>query len=248
MLTEERFSRILAIVDLEGSVRISDLVQRLEISESTVRRDLAAMDEKGLLTKVHGGAISLSRAQMTAQDESIIKRKAQYTEEKRRIAKYAASLIEPGDFVFLDAGTTTELMLDYLVPCEASFVTHAVNHALRLSAMGVKVYLLGGELKSITEIVYGESTIRALSSFRFSKGFFGTNGISPAGGFSTPDPREAAVKATALKACRRSYVLADESKFRTESSVRFARLEDATVITNRKPEGELKDLKNLMII
>lgn len=244
MLTEERFSRILAIVDLEGSVRIAELVRRLGISESTVRRDLAAMGEKGLLIKVHGGAISLNRAQITAQDESIVKRKAQYTEEKRRIAKYAAALIEPGDFVFLDAGTTTELMLDFLVPCEASFVTHAVNHALRLSSMGIKVYLLGRELKSITEIVFGESAIRALSGFRFSKGFFGTNGISPAGGFSTPDPREAAVKAKALEAC----VLADESKFRTESYVRFARLEDATVITNRKPEGDLKCLENLIIV
>lgn len=247
MLTEERFSRILAIVDLEGSVRISDLVQRLEISESTVRRDLAAMDEKGLLIKVHGGAISLNHSHITARDESIGKRKTQYTEEKRRIAKYAASLIRPGDFVFLDAGTTTELMLDYLTSCEASFVTHAVNHALRLSSMGIRVFLLGGEMKSITEIVFGESTIHALSNFQFSKGFFGTNGISLAGGYSTPDPREAAVKAKALEVCRQRYILADESKFLTESYVRFARFEDAVVITNRAPEGELKS-QDLIIV
>ena len=61
MLMEERFSRILALVDQEGSVKIADLVQRLDISESTVRRDLSAMDEKGMLVKVHGGAISLNR-------------------------------------------------------------------------------------------------------------------------------------------------------------------------------------------
>ena len=248
MLTEERYSRILAIVDLEGSVRIADLIQRLEISESTVRRDLAAMDEKGLLIKVHGGAISLNHSQITARDESIVKRKAQYTEEKQRIAKFAASLIAPGDFVFLDAGTTTELMLDFLTPCEATFVTHAVNHALRLSSMGIKVFLLGGEMKSITEIVFGESTVYALSNFHFSKGFFGTNGISLAGGYSTPDPREAAVKAKALEACRQRYILADESKFLAESYVRFARFEDATVITNRAPEGDLKYQKNLIIV
>ena len=107
MLTEERFSRILAIVDLEGSVKVPDLVQRLGISESTVRRDLAAMDEKGMLVKVYGGAISVNHPKMTVLDESIVKRKTQFTEEKRRIAKYAASLIGEDDFVYLDAGTTT---------------------------------------------------------------------------------------------------------------------------------------------
>ena len=248
MLMEERFSRILALVDQEGSVKIADLVQRLDISESTVRRDLAAMDEKGMLVKVHGGAISLNRPQVTVRDESIGKRKAQFTEEKRRIAKYAASLIQPNDLVFLDAGTTTELLLDYLSLRDASFVTHAVNHALRLSAMGFKVYLLGGEMKSITEIVFGEQTVGALSKFRFSKGFFGTNGISLAGGYTTPDPREAAVKAAALAACRQRYILADESKFNTESYVRFARFKEATVITNRKPEGDLNEQENILIV
>ena len=246
MLTEERFSRILAIVDLEGGVKITDLVQRLQISESTVRRDLAAMDEKGLLVKVHGGAVSLNRSM--ARDESIVKRKAQYVEEKRQIARYAAALIKPDDFVFLDAGTTTELMLDYLTACEATFVTHAVAHALRLSAMGVRVYLLGGELKSITEIVYGEETLRALSKYRFSKGFFGTNGISLTNGFSTPDPREAAVKAAALAACRQRWILADESKFKAGSFVRFAELEDAAVLTNRNPGGDFGSLENLIVV
>ena len=74
MLTEERFSRIQAIVDSEGSVTVTDLVQRLNISESTVRRDLAAMAEKGMLNKVYGRAISASRPIMAVLDESIVKR------------------------------------------------------------------------------------------------------------------------------------------------------------------------------
>ena len=248
MLTKERFSRILSIVDLEGSVTVPDLVQRLDISESTVRRDLAAMDEKGLLTKVYGGAVSLNRPKVTVLDESIVKRKTQFAEDKRRIAKYAASLIRKDDFVYLDAGTTTEMMLDYITQRDAFFVTDAVNHALRLSAMGIRVFLLGGEIKYVTEIVLGEEALRALSKFRFTKGFFGTNGISLTGGFSTPDPREATVKATALSACRQSYILADESKFHTESNVRFARYEDATVITNRIPDGDWKKQDNIITI
>ena len=248
MLTEERYSRILAIVDLEGSVTVTDLVQRLNISESTVRRDLAAMDEKGMLTKVYGGAISLGGPKTTLRDETIVKRKTLFAEEKRRIAKYAASLIRPDDFVFLDAGTTTEMLLDFLAPCEATFVTHAVNHALRLAALGLRVFLPGGEIKSVTETVLGDETIRALSKYRFTKGFFGTNGISLAGGFSTPDPREAAVKGAALSACRQGFILADESKFSGDSNVCFARFEDAVVITNRIPEGDWKNRENILIV
>ena len=248
MLTEERFSRILSIVELEGSVKLMELVRRLGISESTVRRDLAAMDQKGLLIRVHGGAVAKNRPPLTRRDEDPALRRARFTEEKRRIAQYAASLIQPGDFVFLDAGTTTELLLDHLEPGEVSFVTHALRHALRLASMGFQVYLPGGGLKAGAELVLGEETVRALSRFRFSKGFFGTAGISPTDGCTTADPREAAVKAAALAACRQPYILADESKFRTASFVRFADFGEATVITNRAPEGELQNRDNVLVV
>ena len=246
MLTEDRFSRILAVVDAEGSVTVTDLVRRLDTSESTIRRDLTAMHKKGLLTKVYGGAISLKRPELMVRDEKIVNRKAMYAEEKEKIAKYAASLIGPEDFVFLDAGTTTEMMIDYITARQAVFVTHAVSHALRLAALDVRVILLGGEVKSVTETAVGEETLEYLEKFRFTKGFFGTNGISLENGFSTPDPKEAAIKTKALYASRRSYILADESKFGVESNVRFADFKDAKVITTAAPDGEWKKQKNII--
>lgn len=246
MLTEDRFSRILAVVDAEGSVTVTDLVRRLETSESTIRRDLTAMHKKGLLTKVYGGAISLKRPELMVRDEKIVNRKAMYAEEKEKIARYAASLIGPEDFVFLDAGTTTEMMIDYITARQAVFVTHAVSHALRLAALDVRVILLGGEVKSVTETAVGEEALEYLEKFRFTKGFFGTNGISLENGFSTPDPKEAAIKTKALYASRRSYILADESKFGVESNVRFADFKDAKVITTAAPDGEWKKQKNII--
>ena len=246
MLTEDRFSRILAVVDAEGSVTVTDLVRRLETSESTIRRDLTAMHKKGLLTKVYGGAISLKRPELMVRDEKIVNRKAMYAEEKEKIARYAASLIGPEDFVFLDAGTTTERMIDYITARQAVFVTHAVSHALRLAALDVRVILLGGEVKSVTETAVGEEALEYLEKFRFTKGFFGTNGISLENGFSTPDPKEAAIKTKALYASRRSYILADESKFGVESNVRFADFKDAKVITTAAPDGEWKKQKNII--
>ena len=246
MLTEDRFSRILAVVDAEGSVTVTDLVRRLDTSESTIRRDLTAMHKKGLLTKVYGGAISLKRPELMVRDEKIVNRKAMYAEEKEKIARYAASLIGPEDFVFLDAGTTTEMMIDYISARQAVFVTHAVSHALRLAALDVRVILLGGEVKSVTETAVGEEALEYLEKFRFTKGFFGTNGISMENGFSTPDPKEAAIKTKALYASRRSYILADESKFGVESNVRFADFKDAKVITTAAPDGEWKKQKNII--
>ena len=148
--------------------------------------------------------------------------------------------------MFLDAGTTTEMMIDYISARQAVFVTHAVSHALRLAALDVRVILLGGEVKSVTETAVGEETLEYLEKFRFTKGFFGTNGISMENGFSTPDPKEAAIKTKALYASRRSYILADESKFGVESNVRFADFKDAKVITTAAPDGEWKKQKNII--
>lgn len=89
-----------------GSATIQELMTALDASESTVRRDLITMDENGLLTKVHGGAIA-RRPSVSTHDEDVRNRKTMNAEQKNAIAKYAASLIRPDDFVYLDAGTST---------------------------------------------------------------------------------------------------------------------------------------------
>ena len=106
MLAEERFSKILSIIEIEGSATMQELMAALDASESTVRRDLNTMDDNGLLTKVHGGAVAKSPS-ISTHDENVKSRKALNAGEKADIAKYAAALIKPEDFVYLDAGTTT---------------------------------------------------------------------------------------------------------------------------------------------
>ena len=128
MLAEERFSRILSIIEAEGSATIQELMTALDASESTVRRDLITMDENGLLTKVHGGAIA-RRPSVSTHDEDVRNRKTMNAEQKNAIAKYAASLIRPDDFVYLDAGTSTEAMIPFIKETQAVFVTNAISHA-----------------------------------------------------------------------------------------------------------------------
>ena len=102
--------------------------------------------------------------------------------------------------------------------------------------MGIRVYLIGGELKSSTEAVVGSQAMQMIQMYHFTKGFFGTNGITRREGFTTPDTSEAIVKSTAMKQCKDVYILTDKSKFGEVSSVTFGGFTDAKILTEEIPE------------
>lgn len=236
MLTEERQQKILELVEKNKSVSTQNLMDELHISESTARRDLNMLDEQGRLSRVRGGAMVKEQSYRT-KDDDVSLRKSMHQDEKRRIARYAASLIEAEDFVFLDAGTTTELMIEYLTEKRVVFVTNAVGHAKKLSEAGYTTYLLGGEFKATTEAVVGDEAVESLKKYNFTKGFYGTNGVRPDLGFSTPDVKEAMIKKTAMASSAKRFVLCDPSKFSQISCVKFADFTNAVIITT-KVEGE----------
>ena len=244
MLAEERFREIQKYVESHGTVTVQELTDLLNTSESTVRRDLTELHKRGTLIKVHGGATTVGTSVRT-RDEELSVRRDRNTEEKHKIAAYAAELIEADDFVYLDAGTTTGLMLEYLEGVKAAFVTNAVSHAQTLAKMGIRVYLIGGELKSSTEAVVGSQAMQMIQMYHFTKGFFGTNGITRREGFTTPDTSEAIVKSTAMKQCKDVYILTDKSKFGEVSSVTFGGFTDAKILTEEIPE-EYEDSKNIL--
>ena len=236
MLTKQRHELILELLAKQGSITVTEVQDMLHTSVSTVRRDIIALDKEGKLVKVFGGAIA--KEQKVVSYEYTVEQKSELNrEEKKRIAEYAASLIEPGDFVYLDAGTTTAYMLDFIGETAATFVTNAVAHAQRLSREGRKVILIGGEFKASTEAVIGAQAMRMLEGYHFTKGFFGANGVSKKSGCTTPDSNEALVKRIAVEQCEKAYVLCDSSKFDSVSSVTFAPFEGVTCITEHKVSG-----------
>ncbi len=232
MLAEERYAKILEIVEKNGGATAQELMTALDASESTIRRDLNTMDAKGLLTKVHGGAMPLKSSIHTV-DEAVENRKALNRDEKAKIAKFAASLIGPKDFVYLDAGTTTDLMIDYIETKEAIFVTNAISHAKKLSDKGIRVYILGGEFKSATEAIVGEEAVVNIEKYNFTIGFWGTNGIDMTCGYTTPEIKEALLKKKGMENCKKRYILADSSKFSEISSIKFGDINSATIITTQ---------------
>lgn len=245
MLTEQRYDLILKLLEEKKSITVTEVKELLHTSESTVRRDITALHNAGRLVKVFGGAVA-SDASYITQEPTVAQKSGVNQEEKAAVARYAASLIEPEDFIYLDAGTTTGYMLDYITEKSAVFVTNAVAHAQKLAALGFKVFLVGGELKSSTEAVVGSQAVLILQEYHFSKGFFGTNGISRTGGLTTPDRNEALIKKTALGQCQKGFLLCDHSKFGNVSSVTFAPLRGVTVLTDSRPE-EYKDCDNIII-
>lgn len=236
MLTEERYKKILTMLDEKKSITVAEITGLLGISESTARRDITALSKAGRLTKVFGGAVTNDGTFIT-QEPAVSQKIHIQTEEKRRIARYAASLITDTDFIYLDAGTTTGCMIDYLSDSRASFVTNAVAHAQKLASLGKQVFLIGGELKSSTEAVIGVQAMEALERYHFTKGFFGTNGITRRDGFTTPDAGEAQVKRTAMGQCRQRYILADNTKFGNISAVTFASFQAGIILTDKISEG-----------
>ena len=224
MLSEQRYALILEVLEKKRSITVNELTELLNISESTARRDITALDKAGRLVKVFGGAIALEDSVLSSEPTVAQKTEVQI-EEKKRIAKYAASLIEPKDFVYLDAGTTTGYMIEYLEERSATFVTN---------------------VKSSTEAIIGSEAVMALKNYHFTKGFFGTNGISKVHGFTTPDINEALVKKTAMNQCKRVYVLGDYTKYNVISSVTFSELKGRNILSDQIPE-EFTDMPEIVL-
>lgn len=246
MLTEERYDVILKLLEKKKSVTVTELKEILNTSESTIRRDLNALDQAGRLVKVFGGAVTAD-ASFTSAEPSVAQKEGLYKEEKQLIARYAASLIKAEDFVYLDAGTSTGHMIPYITERGATFVTNAVDHAKRLAAAGFRVLLIGGELKGTTEAIVGNQAILSILNYHFSKGFFGTNGVSKKAGYTTPDYNEALVKKTALESCQKRYVLCDHSKFGNISSVTFASMDTAVLLTDQKPPEIFQPCEHIIV-
>ena len=240
MLTQERHKKILEELNKNSVVYVNELVKLLNTSESTIRRDLNTLNSEGKLKKVHGGA-TLIEKEFNTKDYNIETREHLNIEDKILIAKYAAKLIKTNDLVYIDSGTTTNFIIDYLEEKNAVYVTNGINQAKKLISKGFKTYIIAGEIKKTTEAIVGIEAINSLKKYNFTIGFFGTNGISEYRGFTTPDIKEALVKEEAIKRTRNSFVLADKTKFNEISCITFSEIHQSVIITTELEDNRYYD-------
>lgn len=247
MLQAERYEKILDVLSSKGAVKVVTLAEELDISQSTVRRDINELAKQGKLKKVFGGAVTAAR-RINTVDEDIAIKASRQVEEKKTVAKHAVSLIEDYDFVFIDAGTTTENMLEFLDNYTATYVTNSMTVGYELAQRGFKVYVPGGKVKKITNSIYGTEAVNFLRNLNFSKCFIGVNGVDIERGYSTPDLEEAQVKREAMIHSNQCYILADSSKFGSVSAASFANIEDAIIITDELPDRTYRKYTEIEVL
>ncbi len=235
MITEKRYHLILTELQEKGSVKVANLVEKFNFSESTIRRDLIQLEARNCLKRVHGGAVPVLNKFI---EKSYSDKQHQFMDQKDSIAKNAASLVQSGDSIYLDSGTTTYEMIKYLKDKNIVVVTNGLSHVETLIEYEIPCFILGGKIKSKTKAVVGYEALSTLNRYRFDKCFIGSNGVHPVHGFTTPDPEEALIKENAIKASNETYVLVDESKFGEVSFIKFAALDEATIMTTGNSDLE----------
>ncbi|WP_025728816.1 DeoR/GlpR family DNA-binding transcription regulator [Atopobacter phocae] len=230
MLTEERHERILNCLVTDQMVKLIDLVEALDVSESTIRRDLTQLEEQGKLVRVHGGA----RITYQLSKEIALSEKEQaHHEDKKAIAQLACTLVSDHDVIYLDAGTSTQQMIPYLAGRSVHVVTNGVQHAQQLTQLGIETTLIGGHVRASTLAVVGIAAQEQMRRYRFDRVFLGMNGVDPFYGWTTPNEEEGAIKRFALHQGDARYVLVDPSKFGQVSFCQVAPLSDAVILTTK---------------
>ena len=239
MLKSKRKQLILEKVMKDKFVSLEYLVKALDTSESTVRRDLDELESERKLRRVHGGAESLHFLQ---EEESNQEKSIKNIQEKTRIAQKAASLIQEYDVIFIDAGTTNELLVNELHDPSVTVVTNSIHHATKLVERNIPTVIIGGVVKRSTDASIGGVALNQIGQLNFDKAFIGMNGIDD-GFFTTPDMEEGAVKRAILENAKRTYVLADSSKLGQTSFAKVAPISRARLITNQTESEVIQKIK-----
>lgn len=243
-MVNERWNKILDLLDKEGSLSLKDLMEHCDVSEATVRRDLTNLEAKNLLFRTHGGAIKRSAAR--GSEDSVEMKRADFLQEKREVAKYICeNILQSGQTIYLDAGTSTYEMIEHLRDRKLTVVTNSTYHLPKLTNNKIHTIILGGTIKHSTQAVIGSVAIEQLKKYSFDMCFIGCNGIDENFGVTTAEENESFIKATALKNSKKKYILADKSKFGHRKFQKFAELDDVIIVSYEVPE-EYRKYKNII--
>jgi DeoR/GlpR family transcriptional regulator of sugar metabolism len=229
-----RQSQILELVEKNARASISDIRDIFKVSEMTVRRDLAFLEEKGYVTRIHGGVLA---KRSLFFDSSFKQKQQERVDEKKVIAKWAVSLIQPGDNIILDTGTTTLYIAYELLKLDMvlSVATTSLAVASTLFNSNIDVLIFGGFLRREIPDLFGPLTERNLQDFHAHKLFMGCDGLTVGEGFFTSDLNISHIEEKMVRIADRVIVVTDSSKFGKKSFVRYAEVNAVhTIITDKQ--------------
>jgi DeoR family transcriptional regulator of aga operon len=243
LLVEERRRRILERLKKQETVTVEDLARGFAVSSVTVRADLQALADAGLLVRSHGGAL---RRLDNQPDLPVNVKESLRHAEKVRIAERAVQMIRPEDTIVLDSGTTTLEIARQLRAADKkplTVITNALNIALELARQPeVRTIILGGLLRQVSLSLVGPHAEQALRDLNADRAFIGVDGLDPEIGLSTPDVLEAQLNAMMMRVSKEVVVVADASKFGRRSLSVIGKLESChAVITDEAVPAEMRD-------
>ncbi|WKY46778.1 DeoR/GlpR family DNA-binding transcription regulator [Eubacteriaceae bacterium ES3] len=241
MLYIDRRKEIFNTILEKGSVKVSNLAQKYEVGEATIRRDLKYLADEYGITLSYGGAYRRENINShTTIELDIFKKRTQNIEEKQFIAQKAAKLIETGDTIALNAGSTVELILDYLEDVkDINLITLSLNVALKASTIpGITVYMPGGKLRSFSGAFYGKEANEFLRSFNIDKAFMGVMAVSINKGVTHGAFEEVEINQIIYEVSSKCYLLADYTKFDQVSLTKIVDLTefDGFILDDKTPE------------
>lgn len=211
MDTVERRKAIVDAVQLHGLVRVDDLAERYAVSTVTIRNDLNILDDKGLILRTHGGAIAPEKIGFELPFNDKCRTNARI---KSAIGKLAASLVNEGESIVLDSGTTTQQLAKHLQQhAGVAVMTNGLNIASELAhGANVDVMITGGTLRKKSLSFYGSQAEEAMRRYRFDKLFLGTDGLDKVAGLTTHFDREASLNRVMCEVSAEIILLTDSSK------------------------------------
>ena len=248
-LPAERQQRIIGILKKDFSTRSSNLSDLFGVSEMTIRRDLDVLEQSGLLERTHGGAVF--RQERVAGNVHYRNSIKENPEQKKRIAKKAASMIEPHDTVYIGEGTTASMLVRFVDPAlPFTLFTNNIGviSELETENMTAKLVVLPGTYNPTTHALAGPLTMEMIRQVNATKVFIGADGLSLSAGVSTPDLEIAAIERAMIQQTRgQVIVMADHPKFGLVAEISIAPLKHINIlITNRKiPSDFQKDLDKI---
>lgn len=216
MLIDERRNHVLNLIQRDGRVLVSELSETLGISRITIRKDLDYLESKGLVQRSHGGALLLHGSALF--DPSLREKEQKQLKEKQRIAKAAASLVEDGQCILLDSGTTTTAVARELRHfSHLTIITNAINIATELADTDFEIVLTGGTLRKNSSSLVGPLAEDTLSEMHTDILFLGVDGFDAKAGPMTPNLLEARVNRAMINAATRVVAVCDSTKFTRRS-------------------------------
>jgi DeoR family glycerol-3-phosphate regulon repressor len=240
---DERHAAILELLGLNQEIKVDEIAEKLLVSRETIRRDLAALDSRGLLRRVHGGA----QLAKTSQEAPFRQRLTENTAAKEKIARMAVGLFEPDDTLFIDTGSTTEFFAEALARTRRhTIITNSVGVALKmhLGSSQSRVYLIGGEYRGETGEVLGSITLDQIGKLRADHAVLTVGAIDAIDGFMDFDLEEAMVARAMIAQSQRVTIIADGSKFGRVAMAKVCDFQTVDRVVTEEPPPEA--IRNVM--